>query len=271
MLRLAALIAAVTSLLAGAPASADATVTVARPVPCVGRCHRPPAASTFFWQLSGTVRAGRRATVYDVDAVDTPVRTVEALHARGRLVTCYVDAGSWEPGRPDSARWPAGRLGKELDGWPGERWVDVRRIAQLAPLLRARIDVCAAKGFDAVEFDNVDGYANDTGFAISAAHQVRFNRFLANAAHRRGLAVALKNDVEQVPQLQPWFDFAVVEQCFQYDECAGYTPFVRAGKPVFVTEYELALGSFCPAAHRLGMFAARATLALDGHVAPCSR
>jgi hypothetical protein len=44
----------------------------------------------------------------------------------------------------------AAAIGKPLDGWPGERWLDVRSQQVRAALLR-RLDMCRAKGFDAVE------------------------------------------------------------------------------------------------------------------------
>jgi hypothetical protein len=47
------------------------------------------------------------------------------------------------------------------------------------------------------------------------------------------------------------FDFAVVEECFAYDECEKYSPFVRARKAVFTAEYEKPLSSFCPEARKL--------------------
>ena len=75
--------------------------------------------------------------------------------------------------------------------WPGEKWLDIRRLDLLGPILRARLDMCAAKGFDAVEFDNVDGYANTTGFKLKASDQLAFNRWLATEAHAQGLGVSL--------------------------------------------------------------------------------
>lgn len=92
--------------------------------------------------------------------------------------------------------------------------------------------MCQAKGFDAVEPDNVDAYQNDSSFPLAADHQLAFNTWIANEAHRRGLPVGLKNAAEQVETLHPYFDFAVVEQCFQYKECKRYTPFVEHGKAV---------------------------------------
>jgi len=100
-----------------------------------------------------------------------------------------------------------------------------------------RMDMCVAKGFDAVDPDNVDGYMQKTGFKITAADQLAYNRMLARMAHGRGLLVGLKNDTDQARALVPNFDFAVVEQCFRYTECGRYSPFVAAGKVVLAIEY----------------------------------
>ena len=127
--------------------------------------------------------------------------------------------------------------GKTLEDWPDERWLDVRALRTLGPVLKRRLDLCARKGFDGVEADNVDAYANDSGFPLRAAHQLRFNRFLARAAHARGLAIALKNDVDQADELADDFDWALVEECFEYDECERLRPFTAAGKAVWAVEY----------------------------------
>jgi hypothetical protein len=83
----------------------------------------------------------------------------------------------------------------------------------------------------------VDGYTNSSGFPLTALTQLDYNRFLAIEAHARGLAVGLKNDVDQIAQLVGDFDFAVNEQCNQYKECGGYDAFLKTGKPVFNAEY----------------------------------
>jgi hypothetical protein len=155
------------------------------------------------------------------------------------------------------------------NGWPGERWLDIRRIDVLAPIMRARIAMCRGKGFDAVEPDNVDGYANESGFPLTAADQLRYNRQLARLAHRAGLAVGLKNDLGQAAALRRDFDFAVVEQCFQYDECGKTRAFTRAGKPVFAVEYELPRSRFCTHARQLRINALRAPRSLDRAGSPC--
>ncbi|MBV1871840.1 MAG: endo alpha-1,4 polygalactosaminidase, partial [Gammaproteobacteria bacterium] len=86
--------------------------------------------------------------------------------------------------------------------------------------------------------DNMDGYINNSGFNLTAADQLDFNRFVAIQAHLRGLAVGLKNDVDQINELVDYFDFAVNEQCYEYNECATLIPFIINNKPVLHIEYE---------------------------------
>ena len=112
-------------------------------------------------------------------------------------------------------------------------------------------------------------YSNATGFPLSGDDQLAFNRFLARSAHARGLSIALKNDLEQVPALEPEFDFAINEQCFEYGECDRLQPFVRAGKAVFVAEYDVATSAFCPQANAAGLMAMRKRLNLDAWREPC--
>ena len=224
----------------------------------------PAPGMTWQWQLSGRLDLAVPAQVYDVDLFDTPTSAVTALHARGARVVCYLDAGTLEPDRPDARRFPRATIGARVAGWPRERWLDVRSRA-LRPLLERRLDRCAGKGFDAVEADNVDGYANRTGFPLSSADQLRFNRFLAAAAHARGLSIALKNDLAQAAALEPRFDWALVEECVRYRECARTAPFVRAGKAVLAVEY----GRACPARARAGLTVMLKRRALDAWRAPC--
>ncbi|MFN7148418.1 MAG: endo alpha-1,4 polygalactosaminidase, partial [Microthrixaceae bacterium] len=113
------------------------------------------------------------------------------------------------------------------------------------------------------EPDNIDGYTNRSGFALSGADQLAYNRMLARLAHARGLAIGLKNDLEQVPQLVTDFDFAVNEECAVYDECEVLAPFVAAGKAVFHAEYELTTDEFCATSRSLGLSSIRKRYDLD--------
>jgi hypothetical protein len=229
----------------------------------------PPISTTWQWQLSGTVDQSIDASMYDIDLFDNPATVVDALHARGRKVVCYLSAGTWEDWRPDAASFPASVLGSGVDGWAGEKWLDIRRIDLLGPIMSARLDLCRQKGFDAVEPDNVDGYANGSGFPLSAQDQLAYNRWLAAAAHARGLSIGLKNDLDQVAQLVGDFDWAINEQCFQYKECAMLAPFTAAGKAVFEVEYSLATSSFCPQAVALSFNSLKKSLALNASRTAC--
>ena len=125
-------------------------------------------------------------------------------------------------------------MGAALDGWAGERWLDTRS-GNVRTIMQARLDTARARGCDGVEPDNMDAYINRPGLPLTAATQLDYNRFLATEAHARDLAIGLKNDVGQLAQLAPHFDFAVNEQCFEYDECGGYTAFTSQGKRAFMS------------------------------------
>jgi len=197
----------------------------------------PALTDTWNWQLSGTVKTTVDAKVYDIDLFDTPQSTIDALKARGTAVVCYFSAGSSENWRPDFNKFLTADKGRNLDGWAGEKWLDTRS-ANVRDIMKARLDLAVNKKCDAVEPDNVDGYTNKPGFPLTAATQLDYNRFLATEAHARGLKIALKNDVDQLTALEPSFDFAINEQCWQYNECGGYSVFTSKGKPVFNAEYK---------------------------------
>jgi hypothetical protein len=229
----------------------------------------PQPGTTWQWQLSGRLDRSVKAQMYDVDLFDTPAATVASLHRQGRRVVCYLEAGTYEPGRPDAASFPRAVLGARVAGWPRERWLDIRRLDVLGPILERRLDLCRRKGFDGVEPDNVDAYANVSGFPLSAADQLRFNRYVAAAAHARGLSVGLKNDLDQAAELQPHFDWALSEQCLQYRECDALRPFARAGKAVFVAEYRRAPRALCARARAAGYVVIRKRLNLGAWRRSC--
>jgi hypothetical protein len=197
----------------------------------------PHVSDTWQWQLSGTIDTSYNVGVYDIDLFDAPDAVIATLHGQGKHVVCYFSAGSGENWRPDYASFKAADLGNPLDGWAGEKWLDTRS-TNVRNIMAARLDKAKARGCDGVEPDNVDGYTNGPGFPLTAATQLDYNRFLAGAAHARGLKVALKNDVDQVTTLAASFDFAVNEQCNEYSECGAYTAFTGANKPVFNAEYK---------------------------------
>jgi hypothetical protein len=210
-----------------------------------------PTTAAWQFQIQGEVDTSIDAKVFEVDGFDVPAKTIGKLRSQGKKTICYIDVGSWENYRADKAQFPKSVIGKRYDGYPNERWLDIRRYRLFAKPIRARIQMCADKGFDGLEPDNINGYENRTGFPLTAKDQIRFNRWIAKETHKAGLSVGLKNDGPQAKKLVGDFDFAVVEQCFQYDECGQYRPFVRAGKAVFSVEYELPKARFCGRAKKI--------------------
>jgi hypothetical protein len=247
------------------------------PDAALGVWWQPAPGTSWQWQLAGTIDTSLDVVMYDVDLVATPDRVLEQLRADGRRIVCYFSAGSHESYRDDLGGVPAEAIGNQLDGWPDERWFDIRHPAVRA-VMRARLDVAVARGCDGVEPDNVDGYDNDSGFPLTAADQLDFNRFLAGEAHARGLSIGLKNDLAQVEDLVGDFDWALNEQCFEYEECAALAPFIAAGKAVFTAEYPdeertetlpQVADRVCDDANRLNLDTLVKNLALDAERIAC--
>lgn len=119
----------------------------------------------------------------------------------------------------------------------------------------------------------MDGYDKTThessGFPLTYNDQIIFNRWVADQVHGLGMAVGLKNDINQVVDLVGNFDFAVSEQAFQYGEYSFLEPFIQANKPVFEAEYSWKLTKFCPLAIKLNFSSIRKKNALDSYREAC--
>lgn len=239
----------------------------------------PAKDTTFFWDLQNAPPDNtKNVGAYDIDGYGNDAAEVSALHAMGKKVVCYMDAGTYEPGRPDSSQIPAALQGSDVEGWPGEKWLDVRpggpNYAKLQAIMLARFKVCQSKGFDAVEPDNIDSYNNKPGFNTSAADQLAYNKWIASTVHSLGMAVFLKNDLDQIPDLVGDFDGALDEECNKYKECDTLKPFTDANKPVWNAEYTddgESTAAFCTADVNAGIVGALFSLALDGKkFEPCT-
>lgn len=233
---------------------------------------QPKPGLTWQWQINDLdVNTSIPAEVYDIDLyVDQAV--IDALHARGVKVICYISVGSWEAWRPDAGQFPPEALGNDYEGWPGEKWLDIRQIDQLAPILRARFDLCQARGFDAIEPDNMQIYDNDTGFPLTYADQLKFALWLAEEAHARGLAIGQKNAADQTGELVGVYDFAITEDAFYDNWAEDMRPYVRAEKPVFAAEYTDLDGdfaAFCQQSKQLGFSTILKNRELDAWIQTC--
>jgi hypothetical protein len=197
---------------------------------------QPATGLSWQWQLDGVFDASINADVYDIDLYEDQ-SVIDGLHRQGARVICYISVGSWENWRPDAHAFPPHLLGNDYIGWVGEKWLDIRRYEELAPMFRKRLDLCKSKGFDAVEPDNIDGYENDTGFPISYGDQFSYLRWLSGEAHARGLAIGLKNAPGMVADALPYVDFAITEDAFIDGWIGQMLPFIESGKPIFAAEY----------------------------------
>jgi hypothetical protein len=143
----------------------------------------------------------------------------------------------------------------------------------LGPIITARFQLAKSKGCDGVEPDNVDGYDTtaheSSGLPLTYADQIAYNERIADLAHSLGMSVGLKNDINQTTDLEPFFDWALSEQCFQYGECQYFAPFTQAGKAVFEVEYSLATSAFCAEANALNFNALRKRNSLDAYRVAC--
>lgn len=195
------------------------------------------------------------ADVYDIDGEYNTKATVDALHARGKKVICYIDAGVYEDYRSDAAAFKAITpkiWGNKDQGWNGSYWLDIRRINELAPIMKARLQMCKDKGFDSVEPDEMVNYTNNPGFPLTYADQLAYNKAVASWAHAIGISIGLKDDHEQAHDLVNDFDWMLDEECWAYDEClqisdtgpggpsgtfASTVAFAKANKATWIAEY----------------------------------
>jgi hypothetical protein len=209
----------------------------AHSIPAATKPWIPTAGESFQIQYDGKLDLDYSAQIFDLDMFDTPASVVAKLHAKGRRVVCYIDVGTWEKYRPDADKFPKWVLGRKDGRWAGERWLDIRATKVLEPIMAARYDLCKKKGFDGIDPDNIDGYQNDTGFPLTAAEQLRYDEWVANASHARGLTVDQKNDNSQLKVLSKFFDFGVDEQCWSQGWCHQLTIYTDRNALVVNVQY----------------------------------
>lgn len=227
----------------------------------------PHQLSSWHLQLQGVVdvNSNMNRDVIDVDLFDTSISQIAAIQKNGGYVIAYFNGGAWQPDKPDSDMYPDSVIGTvPMDGWPQERWLDIRQISILRPIIQNKLALAKSKGFNAVDPDNMDGYSNSREFGLTKAHQLLFNRMVAKEAKAFGLAVFLKNADGLVSDLVLDFDGAVVEEAFRYNEADSYMPFRTNQKPVFEIEYRAFTKGQVREAYARGFNCIQGKLSLNG-------
>jgi hypothetical protein len=225
--------------------SDDSSAPSSSATPISGNATNVPASvwkpkSGVSWQLylQGAVpnTSNEGIDVWDIDLYDNSASTIKALQDQGSKVVCYFSAGSYEDWRSDKDDFQPSDLGNDLEGWPGEKWLNINS-PNVHKIMEARMDIAVSKGCNAIDPDNVDGYNNDNGLGLTEQDSVNYISFLAQAAHDRNLAIGLKNAGDIIPDVLDVVQFSVNEQCLQYQECDTFRPFIDQDKPVFHVEY----------------------------------
>jgi hypothetical protein len=200
---------------------------------------KPKSGTSWQWDLSGKVsKLDVAADVYDIDGFENDAAVVAQLHAKGKKVICYISVGTYEPGRPDAKDFPKEALGKYWPEWD-ETYIDIRSEA-VRGVMKKRLDMCQAKGFDGIEPDNMDmfeGGQRDTGFALTTADGIAYAKWLASEAHARGLSIGQKNASAITADIEAVYDWALTEDCFVDDWCDDMKAYTNHDKAMFMCEY----------------------------------
>lgn len=237
---LVACVALATSLIGcGGPNDNDTSSTAASAVsqPSQTRVVLPPTDVGFDYQL------GEPYPIPPGVGIVARDRTAEP--ADGMYNICYVNGFQTQPG--EAAMWlddhpslllTANGAPVTDPGWPDEMILDISTDSNrqaLAAIVGEWIDECAADGFAAVEIDNLDSYSRSADL-LTIDNAADFAALLTQRAHDAGLAIGQKNSAELLDRATSiGFDFVVVEQCAEYDECQAFVD--QYGANVLAIEY----------------------------------
>lgn len=209
-----------------------------------------PVGAGLDYQLGGAYEPATGVQVVVRDVSDPP--------AEGLYSVCYLNGFQTQP--EEAAPWLADGLVLLIDGvpltdpdWPDEFVLDTSTFDQrtaIAERIGAGLQECADKGYDAVELDNLDSYTRSEG-RLSLVDNVELAAMLVKRSHGLGMLVGQKNAAEESATFKDiGFDFAVAEQCVEFDECADYAD--AYGGAVLAIEYpeESGAGDPCSATNR---------------------
>lgn len=177
------------------------------------------------------------AAVVVLDAFDAQASAVAALSAQGKLVIGYISAGSTENWRPDKDKFPPSAVGETMNGWKGEKWINLKQWSSLKPVMTDRLKMVKGKGFRAVEFDNASVDSKAGGKLRT--ENLAYIQWLAETAHGLGLLAVMKNGPQYASSTVAWCDALITEDAVKFpDDAKQYAAYKQAGKPVWDFEYD---------------------------------
>jgi hypothetical protein len=208
-------------------------LVIALASPAVAAVSPLPVGPDVDYQLGGSRGVPARVGVVVRDRASRPLP--------GHYNVCYVNG--FQTQAAEASFWKR-RMGLVLrrKGHPvvdsawGEWLLNLRtakKRIRLARIVGAWTRGCAARGFDAVEFDNLDSFTRSGGM-LKRKHAIAYARLLVRAAHSAGLAAGQKN-LSDFDGRTVGYDFAVAEECGRYRECGDYV--AHFGRRVLSIEY----------------------------------
>jgi hypothetical protein len=234
-----------------------------------GSAAMQPLAQDMAWQyqLVGDVDASIDAELFVID-LDETEEVLADLRAQNKVTVAYISAGTFEPWRTDTEQFPDAALGRPLDAYPNERWLDIRN-QEVRALMAARLDRARNLGFAGVLPTSLTAHLNDTGFDLTAEDQRQYTEWFAQEARQRGLHVGMSSDFERLDVLGQHFDWAVQFSCVERADCARLDGFAAQGKAVFDVEFEGEPADVCARAAEYGVNAILKHQAFDAYRVGC--
>ncbi len=222
------------------------------------------------------------AEIVELDSVDAPKKLIDELFKKGKKVFAYVSVGSWENYRDDKDDFPKDIIGKTYPGWEDEKFLNIKAIDKLKPIMKKRFDDIYKKGFIGVEADNLDIYTadigkNGTGFHISLKDTKKYADFLIKLSHDRNLSIGQKNAPEFTEAYGDLFDWALLEDAFHEGFADKFEIYTKNKKAVFAIEYldntskDKFLKEVCPKAKKLKFTAILKNRSLDALEYKCPK
>jgi hypothetical protein len=236
---------------AGGEAAAGDSSSIASDAPAA----RVRPGMRLHYQLTGEPDVDASAELFVIDLFEADAAQVASLRAggaAGRVAIAYLSAGTFEPWRPDASQLPESAIGARLASYPDEKWLDVRA-QPVRDVMLARLQLARDKGFDGVFPSSLDGYQSDSGFPLTRADQLDFDRFLASAARTLGLTAGLSGDFALSEELAETFDWAIAFGCLAANSCSALQPLLDRHKPVFDLEVSGEPSEVCARAVSLGI------------------